>query len=171
MAVVHWRMESVPPANLVACANGLIEIFRWILFQDYLKDVRLAYLATDYPLEDGALQHSGTFRDIGEQHHAAIATLRRGFQLDSALKSLKLVSYADLARLVPRAESLLETDSGFLGIMDKTIASKAEIFVRGSSQCARNSSFTKQITATRRQNRQQEPTKVRNVEFIFKPFP
>ncbi|KAG8693952.1 hypothetical protein FRC09_010164, partial [Ceratobasidium sp. 395] len=135
---VHWRMESVPPANLVACSRGLIDVFRWILSQDHLKDARLAYLATDYPLEDGASQHSGTFRDIGEQHHAAIATLRQAFQPGGVLELFKLVLYPDLARLVPSIENTLETDPGFLGIMDKIIASKAEIFVRGSSQCARN---------------------------------
>ncbi|KAG8742650.1 hypothetical protein FRC10_001133 [Ceratobasidium sp. 414] len=170
IAVIHWRMESAPPMNLVACSKGLIEILKWMSFQDRLKDVRLAYLATDYPLENNATRRSGTFHDIGEQHHTAINTLRKAFESGGVLESFKLVSYHDLARLVPHAEHVLETDPGFVGIMDKVIAGKADIFIRGSGQCARNSSFTKQIRTTRWQSLQQGPTKARSVEFIFQPL-
>lgn len=137
-AVVHWRMESVPPANLVACSAGLVELLRSTLEEERYLDVRAVYLATDYPLEGQGLRHSGTFRDIGEDHHRAIYALRRAFQYPGALDNFRLVSYPDLSQFVPHAKETLDGDSGFLGIVDKVVAQKADIFISGSNECGRN---------------------------------
>lgn len=136
--VVQWRMESVPPVNLLACSAGLVGLLKSTLDEESNLDIRTVYLATDYPLEGEALRHSGTFRDIGERHHRAIYTLKSAFQPGGALGHFRLVSYLDLSRSVTHGEETLDGDSGFLGIVDKVVAQKADIFMSGSGECGRN---------------------------------
>ncbi|QRV86751.1 O-FucT domain protein [Ceratobasidium sp. AG-Ba] len=117
VAVVHWRMESVPASGLVGCSKGLINTFEWMSQQVEFKDIRSVYLATDYPLENVSTRHSGTFRDVGQQHHAAIDVFRRAFQPGGPLEAYKLVSYLDLVHLVPWVETALEDDLGYLEVL------------------------------------------------------
>ncbi|KAF8610725.1 hypothetical protein BDV93DRAFT_601692 [Ceratobasidium sp. AG-I] len=167
-AVVQWRMESVPPVNLVACSAGLVGLLKSTLEEESNLDIHTVYFATDYPLEGEALRHSGTFRDIGEHHHRAIYVFKRAFQPGGALEHFRLVSYSELSRTVTHAEETLDGDSGFLGIVDKIISQKADIFISGSGECGRNSSFTKQIV-TMRQDKMSRNTRARNEVLLFKP--
>ncbi|KAG8696155.1 hypothetical protein FRC11_000935 [Ceratobasidium sp. 423] len=138
-AVIQWRMESVPPENLLACSYGLITLLRLTLARREYHDVRAIYFATDYPLEGADVRHSGTFRDVGDQHHAAVSEFRDAFQPGGLLETYKLTYHAKLSQIVGYDGGLLENDFGFLGIIDKVIAQRAELFISGSSgNCARN---------------------------------
>lgn len=123
---VHWRQETLPTSVLSTCAQQLIATLQEI--STAFPDIRTVYLATDYPLHGTA--HSGTFAKlVTEQHHEAMRKLMAGFP-----RQLRLTSYAQEAE--EAAEGL---DSGLLGIIDKSIAMQAEVFVTGfagSYQCA-----------------------------------
>ncbi|KAJ1310490.1 hypothetical protein OPQ81_007223 [Rhizoctonia solani] len=164
--VVQWRMESIPSENLLACSSGLITLLRLTLTLQEHDGVKTVYFATDYPLEGAEARHSGTFRDVGDRHRAAISEFHNAFQPGGTLRAYKLTNYAELSQNVEHDESLPVNDPGFLGIVDKLIAQRAELFISGSSgSCARNSSFTKQIIDARRGSRDQ--TKVRNNVMFF----
>ncbi|GAB1517138.1 hypothetical protein RhiTH_000182 [Rhizoctonia solani] len=164
--VVQWRMESVRPENLLACSSSLITLLRLTLAQAEYSDVKTVYLATDYPLEGANAPHSGTFRTIGDQHHAAILEFLNAFQPRGSLEMYRLTHQTKLSRVTGYDKGLLENDLGFLGIVDKSVSQQAELFVSGSSgDCARNSSFTKQIIDARRENK--KLGKVRNDVLFF----
>ncbi|KAF8710230.1 hypothetical protein RHS03_02499, partial [Rhizoctonia solani] len=164
--VVQWRMESVRPENLLACSSSLITLLRLTLAQAEYSDVKTVYLATDYPLEGANAPHSGTFRTIGDQHHAAILEFLNAFQPRGSLEMYRLTHQTKLSQVTEYDKGLLENDLGFLGIVDKSVSQQAELFVSGSSgDCARNSSFTKQIIDARRENK--KLGKVRNDVLFF----
>ncbi|CAE6434261.1 unnamed protein product [Rhizoctonia solani] len=165
--VVQWRMESVRPENLLGCSSGLIALLHLTLTQSEHTDVNTVYFATDYPLEGTGARHSGTFRDVGDQHHTAILEFLNAFQPGGLLEAYRLTYQTELSRAVEYDKGLLENDFGFLGIVDKLFSQRAELFISGSSgDCARNSSFTKQIVDARRGSHNH--TKVRNDALFFK---
>ncbi|GAA5949721.1 hypothetical protein JCM21900_003269 [Sporobolomyces salmonicolor] len=127
-----------------------------------------------------AVAHSGTFaKVVTEQHHAAMRRFLRDFQRQA--KGLRLTTFAkeqssltaaslppDLAEQIanltsasPGPDSLaldLESlDSGLYGILDKSIAMRAELFLTGVpgigsstvGACAKLSSFTNQLIGAR----------------------
>ncbi|CUA72194.1 hypothetical protein RSOLAG22IIIB_00857 [Rhizoctonia solani] len=168
--VVQWRMESVPPENLLACSSGLVGLLRQTLAREDYNDVKTVYFATDYPLEGADTRHSGTFRGVGDRHHAAILEFRDAFQPGGSLEAYKLTHQANLSQPAEHDKSLLQGDFGFHGIVDKVIAQQAELFISGSSgDCARNSSFAKQIIDTRRRSPNQ--SRLRNGVFFFERVP
>lgn len=162
---IHWRQETLPVDNLSACTDALLEVLRDIAAQ--YPTIQTVYLATDYPIEDleaghdGMVAHSGTFaRLITEDHHRAMRALLNSFRTDE-VGGLKLTTYereqkAGRLSLPESAEEgthvdLAQLDSGLLGIVDKTVAMQAEVFVTGSAGiCGKESSFTRQIIADRK---------------------
>ncbi|QRW26897.1 hypothetical protein RhiXN_01492 [Rhizoctonia solani] len=116
--VVQWRMESVRPENLLACSSSLITLLRLTLAQAEYSDVKTVYLATDYPLEGANAPHSGTFRTIGDQHHAAILEFLNAFQPRGSLEMYRLTHQTKLSRVTEYDKGLVENDLGFLGIVD-----------------------------------------------------
>lgn len=185
---VHWRMELVPPENLPQCALDLVEMLKDISkgqvpsatsnrrAKSAIPKVKTIYLATDYPLEDpdggkNGIKHSGTFKEITDQHHEAIRLLKKGLgETDLRLTTLLLeVANAKEPMQVPAgddadadqdeatmlAEPIEEipmdiVDPGLLGIIDKMVAIRSQIFVSGQPRCARKSSFSGQIINERR---------------------
>ncbi|GAA6049816.1 hypothetical protein JCM3770_002175 [Rhodotorula araucariae] len=88
---IHWRTETLTPANLAPCASSLLA--KLASLQRAHPTLRNVYLATDYPIEaldpslapsvDPAVTvaHSGTFaKSVTEQHHAAMRRFLREFQ-------------------------------------------------------------------------------------------
>jgi hypothetical protein len=172
---IHWRQETLPANIIATCATQLLATLDELAIEH--PDIRTVYLATDYPLHGAA--HSGTFgKGLTEEHHAAmrdfVAKLPRG---------LRLTSYAQEAE--DAAEGL---DSGLLGIIDKNVAMKADVFVTGfpgsfqydptayvrSSQprrphltahenrCGKESSFTRQILLAREATLDEDASVLRN---------
>ncbi|KAK4699251.1 hypothetical protein P7C70_g7013, partial [Phenoliferia sp. Uapishka_3] len=172
---IHWRTETLPPGNLVPCAASLLR--KLALLKARYPEIRNVYLATDYPIEDPeGIAHSGTFaKVVTEQHHQAFRNFLKNF--DRNTRGLKLTSFAkeqsrlelpeDLKRALGGGSSvdgveagpmgLEELDAGLMGIIDKAVAMRAEVFVSGfagvgkeaSLGCAKVSSFTGQILEAR----------------------
>lgn len=171
---IHWRQETLPSSVLGTCAQRLLETLEQLALEH--PDIRTVYLATDYPLHGSA--HSGTFaRLLTEDHHAAM----RNF-VAKLPKGLRLTSYTQEAE--DAAEGL---DSGLLGIIDKNVAMRAEVFVTGFSgsfqydptacvhsssslvlllirwhRCGKESSFTRQILLAREKKLEEGDTAIRN---------
>lgn len=91
---------------------------------------------------------SGTFRGVGRQHEEAIEILRCAFDEGGALEGKKITGLAEeLARARAATtedgktrvtiEGELNDDSGILGILDKTVAIRAGLFVSGGKGCGR----------------------------------
>ncbi|KAH8925683.1 hypothetical protein BT69DRAFT_1260079 [Atractiella rhizophila] len=181
---VHWRTETLAPDSLVPCASALINKISDLVTNSY-PTIKTVYLATDYPiesLEDGAISfaHSGTFdKVVTPSHHLAMKALLGGFK--GSLPSLTLTTFVrqsttlvfpdELMRAISPDGSglnLADLDPGLLGIIDKTIASKASVFLTGKpgvfspgksfdeTSCAKESSFTRQIIGNRKIAMQQE---------------
>ncbi|RUS21549.1 hypothetical protein BC937DRAFT_92303 [Endogone sp. FLAS-F59071] len=72
---IHWRMETVPPQNLPACAARLSAHLRSIRISQPLRTI---YLATDYPLDGYARSATWNVEDVTEDHHEAIKILKTG---------------------------------------------------------------------------------------------
>ncbi|KAJ7757523.1 hypothetical protein B0H16DRAFT_1721254 [Mycena metata] len=157
-AMVHWRMESVPPAVLPTCAYSLVDT----LCARLSAEVRTVWFASDYPravhrsgMDSTGTQKpkakSGTFRDVGPLHAEAVGILGDAL-VEGGWEVVELTD-ARLAGLgVEKGEwgaGLLE-DAGVRAIVDKIIGMRATVFVSGAPGCARVSSFTRQILDERR---------------------
>lgn len=82
---IHWRTETLTPANLAPCASSLIR--KLVLLKSRYPEITNVYLATDYPIEEleapgsGGTPHSGTFsKVVTEQHHTAFRAFLRDFK-------------------------------------------------------------------------------------------
>ncbi|BGP38428.1 hypothetical protein JCM10450v2_002373 [Rhodotorula kratochvilovae] len=205
---IHWRTETLTPANLAPCASSLLS--KLAALKRLHPTLRNVYLATDYPIEAldpslapsadpaaaAVVAHSGTFaKSVTEQHHAAMRRFLREFKRafggrgagalalttfskeqaalaePGALPAALAAQLANLtAPLLPPALDGAEPaqvqapllalgtlDSGLYGILDKLVASRAELFVTGvpgvgsstAGACAKLSSFTTQLVGAR----------------------
>ncbi|SCZ90025.1 BZ3500_MvSof-1268-A1-R1_Chr1-3g01730 [Microbotryum saponariae] len=173
---VHWRTETVSVDVLRPCGLSLIA---WVK-QAVAKrpEVKTVYFAMDYPIElwfDGAgpgskfSAHSGSMtKTITAEHHAAF----RGFVEDWKREfgdTVKMTSFKgvlgsveldkDLRALLGVGANQAQADfdrldEAIVGIVDKNILAKAEVFLAGSPStgkstlakyCAKNSQFTEQV--------------------------
>jgi len=147
---IHWRMETAPVHHMLACAEGLVSTVNSIyrlsrgnsltIDANAPSDAIAVYLATDYPLENPtAAAHSGTFRDLHENHHAAIRSLMDAFSSDGALAPLRLTSLAQEIKASEERHGmrLEDMDSGLKGILDKLIAMQSNWFIAGTRSCSR----------------------------------
>lgn len=145
---VHWRMETVPANHMPACALALVSTINSILHlswqnsisgsDEVSSDITTVYLATDYPLEGpDATPHSGTFKDVNDEHHAAIRVLKDAFATGGDLASLKLTSLR--GEMMGRRDNVPfdGMDSGLMGILDKEVAIHADVFLAGHKSCSR----------------------------------
>ncbi|GAA5886045.1 hypothetical protein JCM5296_007072 [Sporobolomyces johnsonii] len=98
---IHWRTETLTPANLAPCAQSLLK--KLISLKQQHPSISNVYLATDYPIEaldpqfavpgTEAVAHSGTFaKVVTEQHHAAMRRFLRDFERQA--KGLRLTTFA-----------------------------------------------------------------------------
>ncbi|KAJ7222926.1 hypothetical protein C8J57DRAFT_1391832 [Mycena rebaudengoi] len=163
-ALVHWRMESIPPTALAYCAHALVDT----LARRLPAGVRTVWFASDYPYAvhagahvgpaagvdfgagggDGRLQQrkSGTFRDVGPLHAEAVGIFGDAFGVGGELEGWKLVELEDaIGALGGEWDAGLLEDSGVRGIVEKIIAMRATLFFGGAPRCGRASSFTRQI--------------------------
>ncbi|KAJ7081838.1 hypothetical protein B0H15DRAFT_1024696 [Mycena belliarum] len=160
--MVHWRMETVPPAALPQCAHALVDTLTRLP-----GDVRTIWLASDYPhavhrsarpgvdfgaAPSGGIRKSGTFRDVGPLHAEAVGILGDAFAEGGELEGWQVEELTDarLDALESAWEPEFLEDIGVRAIVDKIIGMEAMLFVSGASGCARSSSFTKQIVDERR---------------------
>ncbi|KAL8283998.1 hypothetical protein RQP46_005111 [Phenoliferia psychrophenolica] len=178
---IHWRTETLASSNLVPCASSLLR--KLALLHARYPEIKNVYLATDYPIEDPTgIAHSGTFaKVVTEQHHAAFRAFLKNFPKQA--KGMRLTTFAreqknlvlppelaaQLANVTSPAASssdpsavappigLADLDAGLMGIIDKAVAMRAEVFVSGFAGvgkeaalgCAKVSSFTNQILEAR----------------------
>ncbi|KAK7006181.1 hypothetical protein R3P38DRAFT_3601854 [Favolaschia claudopus] len=152
--MVHWRMESVPPANLPQCAHALVNT----LTRLPASDTRTIWFASDYPqpIHGTAKTKSGTFRDVGPLHARAVGIFRDAFAEGGKLAGWEVVELTDETMAMATLEADTEWDAEFLedagvrAIVDKIIGVQATLFVSGTPQCSRTSSFTAQVIDGRR---------------------
>ncbi|KAF8339818.1 uncharacterized protein EI90DRAFT_3037868 [Cantharellus anzutake] len=169
---VHWRMETLDPKGLPACAPRLIDLLSSIKQQSNNEGtshrIQNVYLATDYPLEPNSRPHSGTFHYVTEDHHLAMRIFKGAFERGGSLQDLTLGSFAkhsDVLHAIGESVDGWDADLGLLGILDKSVAMNAEYFVSGGAGCGRASSFTAQIIQERAKKRKELGLK--NVIDIF----
>ncbi|SCZ98250.1 BZ3500_MvSof-1268-A1-R1_Chr3-2g06248 [Microbotryum saponariae] len=158
---IHWRTETMKPANLAPCAISLVHKLAQLKAQH--PSIKTVYLATDYPIEDldstskASVPHSGTYaKFVTESHHKVFRKFLRDFT--KLLPDLTLTTFAKEQEKVPLPSNLYgifsepmkkqlmkehddvmpkkliieEIDSGLYGILDKAIAMRAEVFVTGT---------------------------------------
>ncbi|KAJ7757702.1 hypothetical protein DFH07DRAFT_1025127 [Mycena maculata] len=159
-ALVHWRMESVPPAALPACAHALVDTLAglpggvrtvwWASDYPYALH-RRARPGTDYGAASGAQAKSSTFHGLGPLHAEAVGIFGDAFEVGGELEGWAAaeLTEARLAALDGWEPELLE-DAGVRAIVDKIIGVRAALLVSGTPGCARTSSFTRQVIEERR---------------------
>ncbi|KAF8150192.1 hypothetical protein B0H34DRAFT_626101, partial [Crassisporium funariophilum] len=159
--VVHWRMETVDADVLSECAHALVDLLGTILREhSVVENITTVWFASDYPYpvarrtstqaQPVIAAKSGTFKDFDVRHEEAVDILRNAFDEQGELNGWKLT---DLVQNIDEgkgdeAEELFQ-DAGVMGILDKLVSIKAALFVSGSKQCSRKSSFTKQVVDAR----------------------
>ncbi|GAA5976395.1 hypothetical protein JCM10908_005484 [Rhodotorula pacifica] len=119
---IHWRTETLLPANLAPCGQSLIN--KLLELKRSHPTLRNVYLATDYPIEsldptlgaaaateagEEAVAHSGTFaKSVTPQHHTAMRRFLRDFKKRFAKGQLRLTTFArEQAELAAEADSVL----------------------------------------------------------------
>ncbi|KAF8910758.1 hypothetical protein CPB85DRAFT_678400 [Mucidula mucida] len=131
--MVHWRMETIPASALVPCARALLGAI-------HDSGISTVWFASDYPFslqESGDLApKSSTFRNFGEDHRRAVGIL----MTEPGLDVRHLEGTLDIGTM----------DTGVLGILDKLVGIKADVFISGAEGCGRKSSFTRQIVEGRK---------------------
>lgn len=124
---IHWRTETLTPANLAPCGKSLLD--KLLELKKQYPSLRNVYLATDYPIEsldpslgpaprrEGAaattaaaeeVAHSGTFaKVVTPQHHAALKKFLKDFAR-RAKGQLRLTTFAkEQGELANEADSVL----------------------------------------------------------------
>ncbi|KIJ10768.1 hypothetical protein PAXINDRAFT_53491, partial [Paxillus involutus ATCC 200175] len=107
------------------------------------------------PARQGA-QKSSTFKVFTPEHDDAIAVLREAFQPGGDLDAWKLSDLSEQLRRYPYVEGRISIDeellddSGVRGILDKLVVVQSQVFVGGSKDCSKVSSFSKQVVEARR---------------------
>ncbi|KAJ3506057.1 hypothetical protein NMY22_g17369 [Coprinellus aureogranulatus] len=166
---IHWRMETVETEALEDCAHSLVATLSSILHDtghlgSGIKEIwfasdhpyPIAQISTDAePLIAGKVAKSGTFKTFGEQHEAAVGILMKAFQEGEELANWKLVDISRSIQInedISSEEDTLLRDTGVLGVLDKLVATRADLFVSGSRRCSRQSSFTRQVIESRQRN-------------------
>ncbi|KAF8557070.1 hypothetical protein OG21DRAFT_1407700 [Imleria badia] len=174
---VHWRMENVPVQNLAWCATSLVSTLQALLQDDVSgESVRHVWLATDHPRpldsfldgvrfpvnddrkNDGPLRKSSTFKALSVEHDDAIGILTEAFQSGGDLEGWTMTDLAEQLRRYPYVEGRFEVnetllgDPGVLGILDKLVIVQARVFVSGSADCSKTSSFSKQVIEARQES-------------------
>ncbi|KAF9220404.1 hypothetical protein BS17DRAFT_658851, partial [Gyrodon lividus] len=102
-------------------------------------------------------QKSSTFRIHAPEHDDAIAVLREAFQPGGDLDAWKLSGLSEQLRRYPYVEGKFGIDEGLLedagvyGILDKLVVVQSQVFVSGSKECSKVSSFSKQIVEARQE--------------------
>ncbi|KAF8910417.1 hypothetical protein CPB84DRAFT_1723503 [Gymnopilus junonius] len=177
--VIHWRMETVDPEILEECAHALVDVLTSILHDHTLaENVTTVWFASDYPYPIArrtatnrrlaVAAKSGTFRDFEIRHEEAVDVLRSAFDQQGELDGWKLTDFAESIEDVRNVDHDLLADPGVLGILDKLVSIEANLFVGGSSRCARKSSFTKQVIDGRQSEwNKSRQSRLRNVVDIF----
>ncbi|KAI8344590.1 hypothetical protein BC941DRAFT_342653 [Chlamydoabsidia padenii] len=173
---VHWRTERVEPtSNLVDCAHALVDYFNvraplMTTTRNHDQQPTL-FLLTDYPhvfdekdVEE-AIANNGTSNkmkpasasfapsSLTTHHHQAIQYVYQHLQvhvtdLDQPSSSLFATPVSPPANwtVVPIPYEIARHDPGWLGILDKLLAMRADGFLAGApGVCGRKSSFTNQI--------------------------
>ncbi|KAI9484390.1 hypothetical protein BDB00DRAFT_792912 [Zychaea mexicana] len=177
---VHWRTERAEPAEaLVGCAESLGELIKDRSGQLGLTTQPTFFLLTDYPHifdpsfvdqavkdnttdtlkktegEAGFVPASASFSpdSLTIYHHRAIHYLYSNFQVTvTSLESDMTDTTKSPANwtVLPVSKDLANHDSGVLGIIDKLMAIRADLFIAGKpGVCARRSSFTGRIVDER----------------------
>lgn len=188
---IHWRQETLPSSVIAPCGEALVDRLADLLREQY-PSIKTVYLATDYPIDDlrngrdGVAARSGTFgRALTEEHHSAMSNFLQIFQtrltdmhgirlatLEGEQDKVQLFSEspkedeAEYDTLRPSKVDFAEMDAGIVGIIDKTVAMHAQVFLTGESwsgttagsACGKYSSFTRQISEARAQRRAQDGT-------------
>ncbi|KAF8835459.1 hypothetical protein BDN67DRAFT_959157 [Paxillus ammoniavirescens] len=100
-------------------------------------------------------QKSSTFKVLTPEHDDAIAVLREAFQPGGDLDAWKLSDLSEQLRRYPYVEGRINIDeellddSGVRGILDKLVVVRSQVFVGGSKDCSKVSSFSKQVVEAR----------------------
>ncbi|GAA5856782.1 hypothetical protein JCM8547_008839 [Rhodosporidiobolus lusitaniae] len=175
---VHWRTETLEVDRIASCGTSLVEKLREVRRKH--PEVETLYLATDYPIEilreEGgagatgkATAHSGTMtKTLTEGHHAAMRAFLEqleaeeggaGMRLTSFLKEQKEVEWpSELTEAMRKVKGgIQELDGAIVGIVDKIVLMKAELFYAGfpvseslEKGCGKLSQFTTQVISGRR---------------------
>ncbi|KAI8381523.1 uncharacterized protein BYT42DRAFT_494449 [Radiomyces spectabilis] len=174
---VHWRTERVdPPENLVFCAESLVS-----MVSDRLESVKAIdgvkpnfFLLTDYPhiipekpteanTSSDFMPASSSFsqNSLTRYHHAAIHYLYKHMQIQlthlEQQKETPPVHTPANWTMLPIPASIAAEDTGFLGILDKLLAIRADVFLAGKpGVCGRKSSFTSLIIHERLRRQAEE---------------
>ncbi|KAG5458677.1 MAG: hypothetical protein BJ554DRAFT_1055 [Olpidium bornovanus] len=166
---VHWRMETVDPRGMPACADTLAQHLRKVK-KDLLEARRSApsanspglspedisvFLANDLPPNEGELlrHRATTFVNASRMYYAA---RQRLLDVEPAVTTWRGLSAEDRRRAAEEGRVVPDEptgeargDTGILGIIDKLVCSLADHFVSGPPGCSKGSSFTEQIVALR----------------------
>ncbi|KAF5327721.1 hypothetical protein D9619_003983 [Psilocybe cf. subviscida] len=177
--VVQWRMETVDPNLLDACAHSLVDVLHGILHDPALSsNITTVWFASDYPRSVvknrkfhqhlGTVAKSGTFKDFDTRHEVAVDILRVAFEDGGDLSAWRLTDLIEAAEEDGEEDEEFLKDSGALGIVDKLVSINANVFVSGSSRCSRRSSFTKQVVDGRKERMIQSGTsRLQNTVDVF----
>lgn len=135
---IHWRMETVPAGPLPGCASALVHKVHELLSLPNNVDVRTVYLATDFPLEGSPKSGTWKGREIVDEHREAMRAFFDAFNEGGILAGWKLTGLKGvLEGWEDEGFDMDDIDGGILAILDKTIATKAELFVSGAERCGR----------------------------------
>lgn len=166
---IHWRQETLPASVIGQCGAALVDKLVTLLTEEH-PDIKTVYLATDYPIDDlrngrdGVAARSGTFgRLLTEEHHSAMSSFLQKFETElTEARGIRLATLeSEQDKLMPAGQStsadIADMDAGIVGIIDKTVAIHAQVFLTGEAlmaatagtACGKFSSFTRQIAEAR----------------------
>lgn len=157
---IHWRMETLDPSSLHACADALLE--HLLRLKQTNAELRSVYFATDYPVDGllqrdgkvGRLAHSGTFtKSLTEEHERVMRGFVEDFGTTAERLGLRLTTFAleveelrkGRTRRLPfghgHSTPVLGLDNGSLdnlladsstsSLVDSLVAQRADIFLAG----------------------------------------
>ncbi|KAF9459946.1 hypothetical protein BDZ94DRAFT_1267019 [Collybia nuda] len=177
---IYWSMESLPSNLLDLCVHTLVDMITNLLLDPTLSSgIKNVFFSSDYPyplFQTAPYSHwatlgnvqVGNVTDITQRHAEAMGILREAFEKGGVLSQWSLTDFVGEISHI-NEENILLQDKGILGIVERTISSRAALFVTANSRtCGGASPLAKQIIDTRRQDRVGlDETMLRNLVDVF----
>ncbi|KAL8279063.1 hypothetical protein RQP46_008521 [Phenoliferia psychrophenolica] len=178
---IHWRTERVNVRNFAPCTAALVTTLTE-LKRDY-PDLTTVYLLTDYPMEslrghEGEVKpHSASYGRIPKEASRSMQEFlnwiegdQSGLRLTTWTQEEEEIEFGDVTReLLPIGVRLKDLDLSLVGMVDKDVAMKAQIFVAGSqAECGKRSSYTASVITQRQAAREAGGKELWNDVVFFK---
>ncbi|KAM0749524.1 hypothetical protein T439DRAFT_327213 [Meredithblackwellia eburnea MCA 4105] len=163
---IHWRTEQLPTKVFAPCTDALLRTLEDLKRES--PELKNVYVLTDYPLESlrqhkgEVVPHSGSYKRISVEAHKGMKKMvdwfnrkKNGLKLTTWTQEESVLKFGPTTtEVLPEGTRMKDLDLSLVGMLDKSVAMRAQIFLAGSQgECGKRSSYTGSVIRGRNATR------------------